>query len=48
MAPASQGAECEVCHRKIAEDDLQYELVTDGHSTRLDARCYRGLVDEQT
>jgi hypothetical protein len=43
----SRGAECGACGRKIAIDEIEYELVAgNGNEIRLDGDCYALLVNE--
>jgi|SRR5215475_13327973 hypothetical protein len=43
----SRGAVCDACGRKIAADEIEYELVAEnGNEIRLDGDCYALLVNE--
>jgi hypothetical protein len=42
----SRGGMCSLCHRNIAEGDMEYELVEDVLEVCLDADCYRRLHEE--
>ena len=45
-ARPSHGADCDVCHKKIAFGDIEYEAVSESLELRLDAGCRHLLIQE--